>query len=323
MDELKPSLARRVMFLSQYDFNIIHKDGKLISNADSLSRQIYEETNDSEEDAEPELYILRDIGNTKKSVFDFADIYLQILTEQNIRKAQNKDYWFRSFYQYIDTEQLPQDSRMSKRIQNLQHQYIIHNKLLYHIWRNNQKHLQFTQLCIPEEFRTVIMQSLHDLKATGHASTMKMYHSALSRFWWPGTYTYFENYVASCKVCLQSYKGHYTKIPLKPLSIPDGVFHTLHVIHTHSKCFRYMLVIIDAFSKFVVVKCLKSKHANIVTKAIYQEWFLRFGFPKHICYVVHDNGLEFVNKWNKALFEIINVKSIKTSVYVMIGRFIQ
>ena len=28
MDELKPSLARRVMFLSQYDFNIIHKDGK-------------------------------------------------------------------------------------------------------------------------------------------------------------------------------------------------------------------------------------------------------------------------------------------------------
>ena len=166
IDELKPSLARRIMFLTQYDFNIIHKDGKLISNADSLFRQIYEETNDSEEDAEPELYILRDIGNTKKPVFDFADINLQILTEQNIRKAQNKDYWFRSLYQYIDTEQLPQDSRMSKRIQNLQHQYIINNKLLYHIWRNNQKHLQFTQLCIPEEFRTVIMQSLHDLTRT-------------------------------------------------------------------------------------------------------------------------------------------------------------
>ena len=60
---------------------------------------------------------------------------------------------------------------------------------------------------------------------------------------------------------------------------------------------------------------MKSKHVNIVTKAIYQEWFLRFGFLKHICYVVHDNGLEFVNKWNKALFEIINVKSMKTSVY--------
>ena len=50
MDEVKPSLARRVMFLSQYDFNIIHKDGKQISNADLLSRQIYEETNDSKED---------------------------------------------------------------------------------------------------------------------------------------------------------------------------------------------------------------------------------------------------------------------------------
>ena len=39
MDELKPSLARKVMFLSQYDFKMIHKDGVNISNADALSRQ--------------------------------------------------------------------------------------------------------------------------------------------------------------------------------------------------------------------------------------------------------------------------------------------
>ena len=94
-----------------------------------------------------------------------------------------------------------------------------------------------------------MMQSLYDSIATGHGSSMKMYHSSLSRFWLPGMYTLKKNYVANCKICLQSNKGHYTKVPLKPLLIPDVVFHTLHVdlliIHNHSRGFRYMLVIIN------------------------------------------------------------------------------
>ena len=76
-----------------------------------------------------------------------------------------------------------------------------------------------------------------------------------------------------------------------------------------------MLVIIDGFSKLIAVKCLKSKHANVVAKAIYTEWFMKYGFSKHMCYAVHDNGLELVNNWTKALCDLINIKSKKTTVY--------
>ena len=68
------------------------------------------------------------------------------------------------------------------------------------------------------------MQALHDMKYTGHAGTKKMYNSALRRIWWPGMYTSFENYVASCPTCLQANKGHYPRIFLKPLPIPNSVF---------------------------------------------------------------------------------------------------
>ena len=72
------------------------------------------------------------------------------------------------------------------------------------------------------------MQALHDLKTTGHASTMKMYHSAIRRLWWPGMYASFENYVKSCKTCLESNKGHDPKIKLKPLEVAHSVFDTIH-----------------------------------------------------------------------------------------------
>ena len=35
---MKPAIARKVIFLQQYDFDIIHKDGEKIKHADALSR---------------------------------------------------------------------------------------------------------------------------------------------------------------------------------------------------------------------------------------------------------------------------------------------
>ena len=76
-----------------------------------------------------------------------------------------------------------------------------------------------------------------------------------------------------------------------------------------------MLEIIDSFSKLIVVKCLKSKNGYIIARSIFQDWFMRYGIPRKMCYAVHDNGLELVNRWTKALYEIINVKSIRISAY--------
>ena len=48
MDHLKcqtsPRLQRRVMFMSQISYEIVYKKGRLLSNADRLSRRTYEPT---------------------------------------------------------------------------------------------------------------------------------------------------------------------------------------------------------------------------------------------------------------------------------------
>ena len=102
------------------------------------------------------------------------------------------------------------------------------------------------------------------------------------------------------------------------MEIPSAPFQTIHVdllkFHTPSKGNNFILVIIDAFSKFVITKAIKKKTACTVIKAIYEEFILKFGMCKHLS-IISDNGLEFINSWSKTLYKLLGVKSIKTSVY--------
>ena len=109
--------------------------------------------------------------------------------------------------------------------------------------------------------------------------------------------------------------GHSPKIPLNPLEITSAPIHVdLLKFHTPSNGNNFILVIIDAFSKFVITKAIKKKMACTVIKAIYEEFILKFGMCKHLS-IISDNGLVFINSWSKTLYKLLGVKSIKTSVY--------
>ena len=104
------------------------------------------------------------------------------------------------------------------------------------------------------------MQSIHDRIKTGHDSSMKMYHSAVRRFWWPGMYSHFGNYVNSCEISLAANKEHCPNIALNPYQLRQNVLKLyiyaidLLSIFTPSHKYKHMLVMIDSFSKFVIVK---------------------------------------------------------------------
>ena len=176
----------------------------------------------------------------------------------------------------------------------------------------------YKQLCIPNELRLQILSVLHDTNFTGHRGAFKMYENALKKIWWNNMYKDIQNYVSSCTLCMETNTGHLPNIPLNPLDIPDGPFHTIHVdllkFHTSSKGYNYILVIIDSFSKFVITKAIRHKTAKSVIKVIYEEFILKFGICKNLS-IISDNGNEFINSWSKALYKLLGVKSIKTSVY--------
>ena len=61
---MKPTLARKLIFLQQYNFDIIHKYGDKIKHADALSRYI--PNTNVEEDIKPVLNAIE--GNIKVTV---------------------------------------------------------------------------------------------------------------------------------------------------------------------------------------------------------------------------------------------------------------
>jgi hypothetical protein len=73
---------------------------------------------------------------------------------------------------------------------------------------------------------------------------------------------------------------------------------------------KYILCITDSFKKYALVTAVENKEAETVTKAIFYEWFCKFGIPAQIHV---DGGKEFVNKLSNELFTLLNVQHTKTT----------
>ena len=125
-----------------------------------------------------------------------------------------------------------------------------------------------------------------------------MYEEEIRHFWWNNIYKDMQNYVPSCKLCMETNTEHSPTIPLNPLEIPSAPFQTIHEdvlkFHTPSRGSTYVLVIVDSFSKILITKAIKNKTASILIKTIYEEFLLKFGMYKHLS-IISDNGLEFIN----------------------------
>ena len=221
-------------------------------------------------------------------------------------------------YRFLQYEHLPKDKLLARKIKSNKDRYIVDNELIYYLWNKRLNRHIYKQLCTPRELRSKILSLLHDARFTGHSGVHKMYEDEIRHFWWNTIYKDMQNYVSSCKLCLKTNTGQSPKIPLNPLEIPSAPFQTIHVdllrFHTQSRGNNFILVIINAFSKFAITKAIKKKTACTVMKAIYEEFILKFGMCKHLS-IISDNELEFINSWSKIIYKLLGVKSIKTSVY--------
>ena len=84
MDEMKPAIERKVIFLQQYDFDIIHK----IKHADALSRYI--PNTNIEEDIDPALNAIQGKHESNSGILDIKEIGVGEVT---LKKWDNYKNW--------------------------------------------------------------------------------------------------------------------------------------------------------------------------------------------------------------------------------------
>ena len=107
MDEVKPTLARKVILLQPYDFDIIHKDRNKLKHADALSRYI--PNTNIEDDIKPVLNAIQGKHERNSDILDIKEIGLGEVTLQTVRQLQKIDTFYNGMYCFLQYEHLQKD----------------------------------------------------------------------------------------------------------------------------------------------------------------------------------------------------------------------
>ena len=170
------------------------------------------------------------------------------------------------------------------------------------------------RLIIPTAARNDIIKMAHETLA--HIGTKKMCNFFKQNYYWLNMDLDIKLYVASCKYCTERKSSPIKKHP--PDSLNGGYpFEKISIditgpLPTASHGEKYILGIIDNFSKFPALIPLRNATAENVARALYKNWISVYGVPS----VIHsDRGTEFENELISDMCKLLGVRKSRSSPY--------
>lgn len=271
--DLSPRVHRWWAYLQAYDFSIVYKEGKNMTHADFFSRN--------------------PLPTVQTSDSDLADRVEQNIAHKSVNYVELHDSWLK-VEQSRDTEiqDLIKKHEHNEIPEGIAHTYDVRDGVLYRKVVRNR-----TQSWLPIVPRSLIWTLIghvhNEVKHLGHEKTLdKIYE----HYWFPQMSKNVRKFVESCIVCRAS-KGPSgaQQVRLHPIPKVDIPWHTIHIDLTgklsgKSDKKEYASVIIDAFTKYVLLEYTQSLDANSAVRALKKAVTL-FGAPKRIiadqgrCYV--------------------------------------
>ena len=172
---------------------------------------------------------------------------------------------------------------------------------------------------VPTRLREKALEQLHDSKIIrGYFTFQKKLDRARQRFWWPLMRKDIERKCENCLMCQSRYTaGKKRKAPLQTINV--GVcFNQIAadilgpVTKTKIGGYKYILVLTDCFTKFVVSLPLQNTTVEAVARAIVDKWILLFGAPdsNHT-----DQDSNFCSELILEFCKLLGMKKTKTSPY--------
>ena len=171
---------------------------------------------------------------------------------------------------------------------------------------------------VPVATRQHLIREAHNSHLGGHQGILTTAERIRQQFWWPALEHDVAKHVRSCQICQEtSNKDAPPSMPHDTFPAEKGPNHRIHVdlfgpFKTKEGESKYVLGMTDAFTKILRIKALNSKTASVVALAIWTDWIAIYGVPKVI---VSDNGAEFVNQLQAAIFKILQVNHKTTTPY--------
>uniref|UniRef100_A0A3B3RUB2 Gypsy retrotransposon integrase-like protein 1 n=1 Tax=Paramormyrops kingsleyae TaxID=1676925 RepID=A0A3B3RUB2_9TELE len=331
--------ARWAVELDIYDWHIIHRNGAKHQNADAMSRRppdapvhsssntlsaesFTQTTNSAPTSSVSVQTSFPNLEPVQVSVSPCFTNLVRIDTDLNIAEAQKSDPDLLMARRWVEEGHRPPLWRLRHAtpfLRKLWSQFkrlcVQDGLLCYHSSRSPADG-DLYQAVVPSALIPSVLQSVHGHPTTGHYGLAKTLDRATRLFYWPYMSTDISRYCECCPAC-QSRRSPVPRpqAPLLPIS-PDRPFQLVAADITELPLStmgnRYVLVLMDLYTKFVNLYPLKDQTAISVAKCIFELFLPQHGVPE----ALHsDQGRQFESDLIKHLCHLLSIRKIRTSPY--------
>lgn len=275
--DLLPRIGRWWLEMQEYTFEVEYRAGSKMAHADALSR------------------------NPVPMALEVAQV--DITEGDWVLAAQLQDE------QLVRIRTILLGGTPTPEIKHYFDEYLIKDGKVYRRLGGNSK-----AWVVPRDARMQICRLCHD--DVGHLGVEKTLERIQRNYWFAGMRRFVTKYVGACLHC--AYYKHSAGKKQCKLNIIEKVpvpFHTVHIDHvgpfeTSRKGNKFLLVIVDAFTKFVIVEAVKSQKTSYVVKALTNLMYL-FGAPARI---VSDRGTAFTSQTFRTFCLTYGIKHVLNAV---------
>ncbi|GFW17170.1 gypsy retrotransposon integrase-like protein 1 [Trichonephila clavipes] len=291
-------VARWIQRLNEYYFDIRHRKGSSHGNADALSRRPCPENCRHCSRVETKYdYAIREITTSTATPPD-------PWSDEKVREDQMADPDIKPLIEFMESssnkpswQDISAYSPTTKQYWALWNSLHLRNGVLYRKFESEDGKTFRWQLVLPRSRIPEVLKELHGSPTGGHFGVMKTLHRVRERFFWGKVRADVEQWCKSCDAC-SARKGPKIRSRGKLHRYNVGApferiaFDILGPLPRTASGNKYLLVVMDYFTKWPEVYPIPDQEAPTVAEAVVQHWISRYGVPLQLH---SDQGRNFVS----------------------------
>lgn len=195
--------------------------------------------------------------------------------------------------QYLEDGTLPTEDKLAGEIIISKSQYVLIDKVLYHVERDKS-----LRLVPPEINRKKLFYDVHDGVYGGHLRDAKIHGELAKHYWWPSMRSDIVRWCRECVTCATRQPGKKLKAPLVriPVAGPfDRVGVDILQLPTSRLGNQYAIVFVDYLAKWPEVYAVSDQSTLTVAEIFVREFIPHHGVPRQL---LSDRGTSFFFKNN-------------------------
>lgn len=284
-------MARWSLQLQDLDITIVHRSGRLHSDADVLSCHPIDPP---EPETDPIMLFSTSLAQAPGQ--DLAD-------------GQKSSSWWREIIAGLEEES------PSSRVRKLCRNFEIRNGVLHH--RIILRGKSFYRLCLPPERVEQVLTACHDEASAGHLGVDRTLDKIGRRFFWPKMRQQILNHIRTCDSCQRRKRVPGQKVGLLKSIVVDQPFEKVGLdligLFPPSKSGnRFVIIAVDYLTKWVIAQSIPRAGTKEVEDFLVKRVVLQHGAPLAI---ITDRGKCLTSGFAEKLFRAIQTHHLVTSSY--------